>query len=131
MLQRKRTGYFANAKPRGSGCSEPPQGSDTEPAKRRVKGERRGEGLPNAETAHAKVPWPERVSPTQRSARWLSGTGAHSTRVSSCELSARSGAVTVRPTAARGHQGKRGEISLMFQGMAVRLLPPQVSQRAA
>lgn len=47
------------------------------------------------------------------------------------EVSARSGAVTVRPTAARGHQGKRGEISLMFQGMAVRLLPPQVSQRAA
>lgn len=47
------------------------------------------------------------------------------------EVSARSGAVTARPTAARGHQGKRGEVSLMFQGMAVRLLPPQVSQRAA
>lgn len=47
------------------------------------------------------------------------------------EVSARSGAITVRPTAARGHQGKRWEVSQMFQGMAVRLLPPQVSQTAA
>lgn len=131
MLQRKRTGYFLNAKPRGLGCSEPTQGSDIEPSKQRVKGERWGEGLPNAETTHAKVLWPERVSPPQRSARWLSGSGAHSTSVRSVPGQSHHDEANSLQWIARGHQGKGREVSLMFQGMAVKLLPPQVSQRAA
>lgn len=56
-------------KKRERGCLEPPQGSDIEPANRRMKDKGWGEGPPNVDTAHAKALWLERVSPTWGPAR--------------------------------------------------------------